>query len=72
MNALDKAISAVGTAADLARAVGVVPMAVSQWRKRKQVPAERCLQIEAATAGKVTRYDLRPDIYGKQPQKAAA
>jgi DNA-binding transcriptional regulator YdaS (Cro superfamily) len=41
--------------------------AVSQW---VQVPAERCVAIEAATGGKVTRYELRPDIFGGAPDAA--
>lgn len=28
--------------------------------------------IETATAGKVTRYDLRPDIFGPAPKRKAA
>lgn len=30
---------------------------------RKRVPAERVLQIERATEGAVTRYEMRPDLY---------
>lgn len=38
--------------------------AVSQWA---QVPAARCLVIEAKTQGRVTRHELRPDLYGPAP-----
>ncbi len=34
-----------------------------------RVPAERVLAIEAATHGKVTRYDLRPDVFGPAPDE---
>jgi DNA-binding transcriptional regulator YdaS (Cro superfamily) len=48
----------------VARAVGVSPQAVSEiLRRGKRVPAEWCLAIETATAGAVTRQDLRPDLY---------
>ena len=48
----------------VARAVGVSPQAVSEiLRRGKRVPAEWCLAIETATAGAVTRHDLRPDLY---------
>ena len=48
----------------VARAVGVSPQAVSEiLRRGKRVPAEWCLPIETATAGAVTRHDLRPDLY---------
>lgn len=51
-----------GAAADLARAVGVHPVTVSQWANGiKAVSAERCVPIERATAGAVRRWDLRPD-----------
>jgi DNA-binding transcriptional regulator YdaS (Cro superfamily) len=57
---LDKAIAAVGSASALARALGITRMAVAQWKK---VPAERVLEVEKATRGKVKRYELRPDLY---------
>ena len=48
----------------VARAVGVSPQAVSEvLRRGKRVPAEWCLPIERATAGAITRHDLRPDLY---------
>lgn len=51
-----------GTAAAIAKAVGVQPVMVAQWSKRiKAVPPERCVAIEAATRGQVSRQDLRPD-----------
>lgn len=36
----------------------------------RSITAERCLQIEEATGGLVTRYDLRPDLPWFQPKKA--
>jgi DNA-binding transcriptional regulator YdaS (Cro superfamily) len=38
-------------------------MAVSHWRRRG-VPLVRAIAIERATAGAVTRAELRPDIFG--------
>lgn len=29
-----------------------------------------CIPIEEATAGAVTRYDLRPDVFGEAPVKS--
>lgn len=43
--------------------------AISQWLADR-VPAERVLQVEAATGGEVTRYEMRSDIY-PLPDKAA-
>lgn len=67
VNALNKAIAAVGSAAEMARMIGVVPMTISQWKRRRKVPAERCLAVEAATDGAVTRYELREDVFGPAP-----
>lgn len=66
--AIRKAIDAldVKTAAELARLVGVRPQAVDKWL-RGRAPAERCRAIEEATGGAVTRYELRPDVFGKAP-----
>lgn len=36
----------------------------------RSITAERCLQIEEATGGAVTRFDLRPDLPWSQPKKA--
>ena len=50
------------SAATLAKELGVSPVLVSQWRtSARAVPIDRCVAIWRATAGKVTRRDLRPD-----------
>jgi DNA-binding transcriptional regulator YdaS (Cro superfamily) len=51
-----------GRASALARAIGVSPVTVHQWAGGKQVPAERCPQIEAWSKGQVTCECLRPDL----------
>lgn len=41
---------------------GIVGVLLSQWRNNvRAVPIEKCLLIEKATKGMVTRRDLRPD-----------
>ena len=55
-------LSAHGQQTDLARAIGAQPQLVWQWAKAvRPVPIERCVPIERATNGQVTRQDLRPD-----------
>jgi DNA-binding transcriptional regulator YdaS (Cro superfamily) len=50
-----------GRGAQLARAIGVHPVLVSQWAGgKREVPIEHCAAIEAATQGGVTRQELRP------------
>jgi len=47
---------------DFARAVGVSPDMVYQWIKGiRPIAIERCVAIERATNGAVTRKDLRPN-----------
>lgn len=72
MNPLTEALDLAGlTQAELAAAIGVTPQAVSQWIDRGRVPAERCIAVEIATGGQVTRYELRPDVFGDAPREAA-
>jgi DNA-binding transcriptional regulator YdaS (Cro superfamily) len=61
--------AAGGTNARLARLLNITPSAISQWVR---VPFRRALQIEARTAGKVTREELRPDLFGRVAVDAAA
>lgn len=58
--ALQKAIAACDGKAELARRIGVTGQAVNQW---KVAPPLRALEIERATEGKITRHELRPDLY---------
>jgi len=64
MNAIVSAISKAGGATKLARALGLSRQAVEQWKGRV-VPPEHVLDIERLTG--VSRYELRPDIYGAPP-----
>lgn len=57
-----------GKVSRLAAAMEVTYQAVRKWESNG-VPAERVLQLEAASGGRVTRYDIRPDIY---PRESAA
>ena len=64
ISALKVAINHLGSQVAVAKAVGVTPQAVSEIvRKGTKVPAEWCIPIEVATEGKVTRHQLRPDLY---------
>lgn len=63
--ALEIAIDKVGGLTELAKLIKSKPQVIVNWRKRG-VPPERCGDIERATAGFVTRAQLRPDIFGEQ------
>jgi DNA-binding transcriptional regulator YdaS (Cro superfamily) len=71
MNALDVAISECGGVCALAEKLGVRQNVVSNWKMRESVPAARCLDIERITHSVVTRYQLRPDVFG-EPQDIKA
>lgn len=63
-----------GSQRDLADKIGITPVLISQWANElRPVPPERCVEIERATAGQVSRKDLRPDDWHKiWPELAVA
>lgn len=69
--AIAQAVAAKGSNAALAAAIGVHESAVSLWKTaRRVVPAQYCIPIEVATEGAVTRYQLRPDVFGTDSEAA--
>jgi DNA-binding transcriptional regulator YdaS (Cro superfamily) len=71
--ALDLAIRALndddgkGGVSRLARALNVTTQAVSQW---DDVPPIHVLEVERISG--VSKHQLRPDIFGVEPEKARA
>lgn len=50
-----------GSQRALADQLAITPVLISQWaNESRPVPPERCVEIEFATLGQVTRRDLRP------------
>lgn len=67
---LAAAIIACGGVTTLANKVGVHQTTISNWGARGRIPAEQVIKVEAATGGKVSRHELRPDIYeADKPRK---
>lgn len=67
-----KAISGVGGPAKLAtalseRGIKITSQAISQW---KRVPPDRVIAIEEITG--ISRHDIRPDIFGRSPERLDA
>jgi len=66
MSTIHDAISLIGSHTKLARAVGVSVQSVCFWRDGKRsIAPDKCVAIEVATGGLVTRQDLRPDDWWK-------
>ena len=65
---VSKAVAVVGSQRELARASGLSQSYISWLLLRAEsmsaVSAESAIKIERATAGKVTREQLRPDLFG--------
>ena len=59
------ALQIAGSQRALAKLAGVSQPAVHKWVKGLSCPGLKAsVQIERATHGAVTRFDLRPDIFG--------
>ena len=55
-----------GSQRGLADKIGITPVLISQWANElRPVPPERCVEIERATHGHVSRKDLRPKDWHK-------
>lgn len=62
--ALKLAVTILGSQQATAEAIGIKQQSVSDViRGGRRAPAEWVLPIERATRGKVTRHELRPDLY---------
>jgi len=82
MKALERAIAIAGTQAELARRVAaftkndrIKQPHVWNWLNRdREVPADMVLAVEASTLDdgepRVTRHELRPDIYPVEKEAA--
>ncbi|MDX3973262.1 helix-turn-helix domain-containing protein [Shinella sp.] len=71
--ALSRAINLAGGQKPLADLLGTTQSQIWYWlnRSKRGVPGEFASKVEVATGGAVTRHDLRPDIFGPQPENAA-
>lgn len=53
--------SEIKTKSQIAELCNVTPQALKCW---KRIPAQHCRKLEVASGGRVTRYQMRPDIFG--------
>ncbi len=63
MDAIKRACEIVGSQTALAKLLGVTPGYVNQWVSgHRQIPADYCPAIEAATNGVIRCEQMRPDV----------
>lgn len=65
-----RAVQAIGGYTKLADALGLTKANVWNWGSRR-VPAEYVLKVEDLCGGLVTRYELRPDVFGVREGETA-
>lgn len=63
------AVEAAGGLSAVAKAFQISPQAVWKW---ELVPPDRVLALESLCRGKVSRHEMRPDIFGLPPEKETA
>jgi len=61
MDALDRACSHAGSDTKLAAALGISLSAIGNWRRRRRVPADKAVLIEAQFG--VTVRELCPELF---------
>lgn len=60
---LKRLIKELGGVSAVAEQMDISPSAISQWCNGiERIPAERAIQFSQMSAGRVSVYDLRPDL----------
>jgi len=59
----------IKTKREIAKICTITPPALNSW---KRVPSEHCIALETACDGAVTRYEMRPDVFGPVPDSETA
>ncbi|SMP71770.1 transcriptional regulator [Noviherbaspirillum suwonense] len=67
LSPIEKAVGLAGGTANLAKSCGVTQQAVYKWLKSGHPPVERCVAIEQAVRGRVSRFDLLPADFCSAP-----
>ncbi|RWI33430.1 MAG: helix-turn-helix domain-containing protein [Mesorhizobium sp.] len=71
-NHIKRAVDLLGSQAKLAHAAGCSQQYISLLLQGKTgLSAEKAIDFERATDGAVTKSELRPDIFGAEPERAA-
>jgi len=71
--AISEAIKLFPSKSEFCRSIGMSPQFLPQILSGKRpLPPRFAIQIERATNCRVTRYELRPDIFGEAPEESSA
>lgn len=70
---LEKAIDLAGGQSALAGKINRAQGHIYYWlhKSKNGCPPDVAIEIEIALSGAITRYELRPDIFGRAPEEAA-
>lgn len=60
---IDAAIKRFGSETKLAKAAGVAQASINESKKKNRIGHKLALAIDSATEGKISKHDLRPDIW---------
>ena len=63
---VERVVHAAGGPTKLSIALEVSRQTIYSWIATGKIPSEHCLEIEDLLAGLVSRYEMRPDIYGEE------
>ncbi len=69
---IQRAAQIAGSQSALARLIGRTPQAVQKWCNGAKVPGELVIPVEQAVDGKVSRHELRPDLYPTEQAEQGA
>lgn len=72
MTAIEKAVAEAGGRTALARLIGVTPQMVQRWCAGTQVSVTSAMAIHEALNGKVTKSQLRPDVWPPRKRRESA
>lgn len=67
---IEAAIDLFGSQARLAQAVGCTQQQISYLLKAKSITAEMAKKLDDATGGRVSKHDLKPDVFGPRADAA--
>lgn len=60
---IEQAAKFAGGVSSLAELIGVSPQAVYKWIRNGRAPVDRCISVETAVKGKVSRRLLCPEMF---------